>query len=333
MLRTGVSGARCLATVGWMPMQLSRNASDELGAAAGQVPSGRGCAQFPQSGAAVRVLRRVDSMLTSPPPPFSASAVEQVCRVLGDAVTGSQIPNLIAPLRSPETPSDQQNTKWKRLFNAVATAQNRQGDGRPLLRLVSEVMAPVRFPSPAAFEESRTRLNERLLLSGFEVAKDGRLHRAKAATTLGEAQRRADDLRAELVRRGVHLDVLSFCRAELLERNYFHAVLEACKSVAHKLRTLTGETGDGATLVDATCSRKSGPRIAFNDLATEWEQSEQIGLATLMKGLFSTFRNPTAHAPKVLWATSRADALDMLTLASMLHRRLDAARVNRSPSP
>ena len=49
--------------------------------------------------------------------------------------------------------------------------------------------------------------------------------------------------------------------------------------------------------------------------------------ATLMKGLFSTFRNPTAHAPRVVWATSRADALDMLTLASMLHRRLDDATV------
>ena len=55
--------------------------------------------------------------------------------------------------------------------------------------------------------------------------------------------------------------------------------------------------------------------------------SRQTGLATLMKGMFSTFRNPTAHAPKVVWATSRADALDMLTLVSMLHRRLDDATV------
>jgi uncharacterized protein (TIGR02391 family) len=46
-----------------------------------------------------------------------------------------------------------------------------------------------------------------------------------------------------------------------------------------------------------------------------------------MKGLFSTFRNPTAHAPRMVWATSRARALDMLTLASMLHRRLDDATV------
>lgn len=147
------------------------------------------------------------------------------------------------------------------------------------------------------------------------------------AATLSEAQQRADALRAELGRRDVHPDVLHFCRAELVQQNYFHAVLEASKSVAEKLRVRSGLQGDGAPLVDAACSLSSGPIVLFNDLATEWERSEQIGLATLLKGLFSTFRNPTAHAPRVLWATSRGEALDMLTLASMLHRRLDAATV------
>jgi hypothetical protein len=185
----------------------------------------------------------------APLPPFSAPAAEQICRILGDAVTGSQIPNLISPLKAPESPLDQQDTKWKRLFKTVATAQNRQQDGRPMLRLISEVMRPVRFSTPAEFEERRRLLNERLLLSGFEVAEDdGRLHRARAAATLSEAQRRADDIRAELSRRGVHPDVLAFCRAELMQQNYFHAVLEAAKSVADKLRTLTGVSGDGSPL-------------------------------------------------------------------------------------
>ncbi|MGH7870328.1 MAG: TIGR02391 family protein, partial [Candidatus Dormibacteraceae bacterium] len=91
--------------------------------------------------------------------------------------------------------------------------------------------------------------------------------------------------------------------------------------------SITGLEGDGAPLVDKTCSLSSGPRVAFNDLVTEWEQSEQTGLALLMKGMFSTYRNPSAHAPKVRWATSRADALDMFTIASMLYRRLDEAVV------
>lgn len=275
-------------------------------------------------------MRPVSTSFASPrpmPAPFSAATIEAVCKVLGDAVAGSQIPNLIAPLKVIEQPGDVQGTKWKRLFNAIVTAQNRQQDGRPLLRLLTEVMAPVRFPSPLAFESCQRGVNEKLLLSGFRIADDGSLEKVRAAKTVAEAHRRADDLYAELNRREIHPDVVRFCRAELLDQNYFHTVLEASKSVAEKLRRLTDSRGDGSALVDATCSIASGPRIAFNSLETSWEQSEQNGLATLMKGLFATYRNPAAHAPKVLWATSRAEALDMLTLASMLHRRLDNATV------
>jgi uncharacterized protein (TIGR02391 family) len=267
----------------------------------------------------------------TPPPPFSAAVVEAVCRILAECVTGGEIPNLIAPLKASESSVEATGTKWKRLFNAVAYRQNHQQDGRPLLRLVSEIMAPVRFLSQAQFDEFRVRVDEKLLLSGFSVAEDGTLLRGRPAATIAEAQQRADDLRAELTRREVHPDVLRFCRAELLEHNYFHAVLEASKSVADKLRRLASVPGDGAGLVDATCSLASGPRIMFNSLTTTWEEAEQTGLATLLKGLFMTFRNVTAHAPKVAWATSRSDALDMLTLASMLHRRLDRASVRTEP--
>jgi len=53
--------------------------------------------------------------------------------------------------------------------------------------------------------------------------------------------------------------------------------------------------------------------------------SEHRGLMNIMKGVFSAFRNPTAHEPKVSWHVTEQDALDLLTLASLLHRRLDAA--------
>ena len=75
------------------------------------------------------------------PSQFSASAIEGVCKVLADAVTGPQIPNLIAPLKVPEEP-DRPGTKWKRLFNAVVARQNKSQDGKALVRLVMEVMAP-----------------------------------------------------------------------------------------------------------------------------------------------------------------------------------------------
>jgi hypothetical protein len=65
-----------------------------------------------------------------------------------------------------EEPGDGQGTKWKRLFNAVVTRQNAMRDGRPLIRPVTEVMAPVRFGSAAEFGTVRARVNEQPLLSG-----------------------------------------------------------------------------------------------------------------------------------------------------------------------
>jgi Protein of unknown function (Hypoth_ymh) len=46
----------------------------------------------------------------------------------------------------------------------------------------------------------------------------------------------ASALRKALIEGKVHPDVLKFCRAELVVDNYFHAVFEAAKSVAEKLR-------------------------------------------------------------------------------------------------
>lgn len=55
---------------------------------------------------------------------------------------------------------------------------------------------------------------------------------------------------AELSRWDVHPDVLEFCRAELLQQNYFHSILESAESMPDKLRTPASLTGDGTALVD-----------------------------------------------------------------------------------
>lgn len=121
--------------------------------------------------------------------------------------------------------------------------------------------------------------------------------------------------------------MLAFCRAELLQKNYFHAVFEATKSVADKSRQHTGLAGDGAELFDQAFGLgKLGISVlAFNSRQTDTEKSEQNGLMHLLKGMFGVFRNVTAHAPRVSWTITEQDALDLLTIASLLHRRIDAA--------
>ena len=65
------------------------------------------------------------------------------------------------------------------------------------------------------------------------------------------------------------------------------------------------------------------PYIALNALTTESEKSEQKGFSNLLIGLFGAIRNPLAHAPKLTWPMSEQDALDVLTLVSFVHRKLD----------
>jgi hypothetical protein len=53
----------------------------------------------------------------------------------------------------------------------------------------------------------------------------------------------------------------------------------------------------------------------------------------LALGLRDFEHNTTAHVPKISWPIGLERALDLLSLASMLHRRLDAARVTPPPRP
>jgi len=74
--------------------------------------------------------------------------------------------------------------------------------------------------------------------------------------------------------------VLSYCRAELLDENYFHAVFEATKGVAERIRTLSGLSGDGADLVNKAFAGQQ-PVLVLGPLITESEKSEQKGFANL----------------------------------------------------
>ena len=59
----------------------------------------------------------------------------------------------------------------------------------------------------------------------------------------------------------------------------------------------------------------------------------QKGFANLLIGLFGAVRNPLAHAPKTNWPMSEQDALDILTLVSLIHRKLDGTTKLAAVSP
>jgi len=216
-------------------------------------------------------------------------------------------------------------TKRRRLLNAFAVDQNSRGTRTGILEFIRRSMAPARWlRDRERYEPLRSRLNEALSLIGLEVDDKGDLYRADVASTIDEAERRARNLRAGLTRRDVHPDVLAFCRAELLADDYFHAVLEAVKSVGDKLRARTGLLDDGADLVTRALSGDA-PMLAINPRATRSEKDEQRGFANLIIGTFGMFRNPTAHEARIKWTMGLEDAQDLLSLVSLIHHRIDAA--------
>jgi uncharacterized protein (TIGR02391 family) len=260
-------------------------------------------------------------------PPFRAEHLQAACKVLGDTdrgLTGSEIGYLLADVRVIDV--DPEMTKWKRLFNALAGAQNTHQVGNHLIMFINRAMNPVSYARDRqTFEWRRDELNVVLAFSGFYVREDGKVTHSTRESTLTGARARAGRMRAALEQRNVHAEVLKYCRAELIQENYFHAVLEAVKGVAERIRVLSGLVSDGAELVSAAFGIKA-PILAINPLVTDSEQSEHKGFAQLLIGLFGMVRNPTAHAPKITWPMPEEDALDILTLVSLVHRKLDYAR-------
>ncbi|MDF2183489.1 TIGR02391 family protein [Grimontia hollisae] len=256
--------------------------------------------------------------------------IESICKILGDTAygfTGSEISKLLYEAKVEDV--DSLNTKWRRLNSALINKQELDGCANNVLHFIQLAMAPSKhYNNLGWFNDTRFKLNQVLSFSGYSLGEDGKFSSSEKVSTISEAAARASKLKEHLILRNVHPDVMYYCREELLVDNYFHAVFEATKSIADKIRNKTGLTSDGASLVNEAFSFKNAPNIpqlAINTLETESEKSEQKGFSNLLLGLFGTFRNTTAHAPKITWKINEIDALDILSMISLVHRRLDQA--------
>ncbi|WP_332420350.1 TIGR02391 family protein, partial [Vibrio metschnikovii] len=144
------------------------------------------------------------------------------------------------------------------------------------------------------FNDTRFKLNQVLSFAGYPLGENGKISTSEKASKFIIRPQAANSLKDHLISRNVHPDVLHYCREELLVDNYFHAVFEATKSVADKIRIKTGLISDGSSLVNEAFTFKNAPHIphlALNTLQTESEKSEQKGFANLLIGLFGFLKS------------------------------------------
>jgi uncharacterized protein (TIGR02391 family) len=252
--------------------------------------------------------------------PFSEGQAESLARFLGECGTGTDISRVLQDRGLKDTSGE--STKWRRLYSAFLESQRQHQCANQVLDFIQSFLTPARFVGRSEeFDRRRQKLNVILAFSGLEFRKNGRFQNIDAAHTLDEAEARVRTLQAKFQGRQIHPEVLKYCRAELMQDNYFHAVFEATKGLAQRIRELAEVNGDGSALIDVVFS-VDRPILAFNSLRTDTEKSEHKGFAALLKGCFAAVRNPLAHEPKLLWH-GEEDAADYLSLISLLHRKLD----------
>lgn len=257
-------------------------------------------------------MSKVDSM--------PEAQIESLAKVLGECGYGSDISRVLKARGLADRSG--QSTKWRRLYWVFLDIQRRDKCANGILAFISSFLAPVRFVDRQdEFEGHRTDLNRILAFSGIEYGSDGHFRTRDLAQTIEEAERRANAIRAKFRGRRLHSEVRKYCEAEMMVEDYFHAVFEAAKGLAQRIRNMSDVGYDGARLVDAVFSIEQ-PLLAINTLRTETERSEHKGFAQLLKGCFGAVRNPLAHEPRVLWK-GEDDAADYLSLISLLHRKLD----------
>lgn len=175
------------------------------------------------------------------------NVLEMISNTLGDTIqglTGSEIHHFL--LQANIDDIDSTLTKRYRLYNALTNEQNKNKCSNQILNFIGYVLAPSRYvDNKEEFERLRNTINKQLAFVGYELKEDGQYREIKTASTISDVQIKADNLKQELESRKAHREVFKYCKAELLQNNYFHSVLEANKGLFQRIRDLSGIQTDG----------------------------------------------------------------------------------------
>ncbi len=260
-------------------------------------------------------------------PCLDRAQMEYLARLLGEEVTGSKLSLLLEQVYLKDTP--ELSTKWKRIYNAFAEYQNEKQCSNQIMHFIKLIIEPANYLGDLEhYHQLLLDISKVLSFLGYEAHEDGKIYPCVKANSLSEAEDRANNLLSKLKQRGGHPSVFYYCRAELLDSNYFHAVFEANKGLFQRIRDLSGLTTDGNTLIEQVFS--CNPILVINNFQSHSEQDEHKGFGNLLKGLCGMFRNPEAHEAKISWNISEQDALDILCMISYCHRRLDKSHKIRN---
>ena len=124
--------------------------------------------------------------------------------------------------------------------------------------------------------------------------------------------------------RNVHAGLPAEVRKLFNNGHYPQATFEAFKFVDEEMQRISGSTLYGTALMHSVLGG-SPPTVQINAWKNKSDQDEQEGYKFLFAGSILGIRNPRGHATGLV--DDPDTCLDHLSLASMLLRKLDEARL------
>ncbi len=114
----------------------------------------------------------------------------------------------------------------------------------------------------------------------------------------------------------------NFIKRNYNSENYSNAILDSTQFIGDIIREKSGLESDGNTLIGSAFGG-SNPKIKLNKLKTESEKNIQKGIESILRGIYSAYRNPRSHS-KI--DDSESDAYEIILFINHLLKLIDKSK-------
>lgn len=126
----------------------------------------------------------------------------------------------------------------------------------------------------------------------------------------------------EHIKQHIEERLWNFIKRSYNSEDYKNAILDSIQFIGDVIREKSGLDSDGNQLIGNAFGGTS-PKIKLNKLKTESEKNIQKGLESILRGIYSAYRNPRSHS-KI--ADTEEDAFEIIIFVNHLLKIIDKSK-------
>ena len=126
----------------------------------------------------------------------------------------------------------------------------------------------------------------------------------------------------EHIKKHIEERLWNFIKRSYNSEDYKNAILDSIQFVGDIIRDKSGLDNDGNQLVGRAFEGKN-PKIKLNKLKTESERNVQKGIGSILRGIYSAYRNPRSHSNI---NDTEQDAFEVIIFINHLLKLIDKSK-------